>query len=391
MTSTTPEAALRRPPAAMALAAFTSSVDRFGISPLLFIIAVDFGVPLSAAVLTASVYFLTYGMTQPIWGMLSDRFGRLPVMRVALAGALLCGMASAFAPTLGLLTLARAVTGAFFGAIIPASITYLGDTTAPRHRQSALSDLMAAVAIGTALATAAAGMLGQWLNWRVVFALAAVLALVALVPLLRLPEPDRDRSAGVLSSLRLFFAEKWSWVIMMLAFVEGALVLGILTLLAPALESQGIDTSLAGLAVAAYGVATLVCSRFVRRATAKLSAPRVLVLGGICLVAGLATVAIHLSIVTVVLAALLLGGTWAFMHTGLQTWATQVVPAARGISVAFFAGALFAGSAVSSAIAGTFAAAGQWTVIFGVGAATAVVLTLAAATGLSRYLSHRTT
>src|SRR5699024_9980055 len=219
----------------MALAAFTSSVDRFGISPLLVVIAVDFDVPLSAAVMTASVYFLTYGLTQPVWGMLSDRFGRLPVMRVALAGAVLCGMASAFAPTLGLLTVARAFTGGFFGAIIPASITYVGDVTSRQDRQSALSDLMAAVAIGTASATAAAGIIGRTLNWRMVFALAATMALIALIPLLLVTEPDRDRTATALTSLRLFFTEKWSWVIIGLAFVEGALVLGILTLLAPAL------------------------------------------------------------------------------------------------------------------------------------------------------------
>ena len=389
MISKTVDTRVRRPPGAMALAAFTSSVDRFGISPLLVVIAVDFGVPLSAAVMTASVYFLTYGLTQPLWGMLSDRFGRLPVMRVALAGAMLFGLASAFAPNLGVLTVARALTGGFFGAIIPASITYVGDTTSQEHRQSALSDLMAAVAVGTASATAAAGIIGQVLNWRIVFALAAVLALVALIPLLRMAEPDRDRSTGVVASLRLFFAEKWSWVIIVLAFVEGALVLGILTLLAPALETQGVDTSLAGLAVAAYGVATLVCTRLVRPVTARLSAPRVIALGGICLVLGLAIVTIQLSIATVVAAAVLLGGAWAFMHTGLQSWATRVVPAARGISVAFFAGAVFAGSAVSSAIAGALAEAGHWTIIFGVSAAVALVLTVAATAGLSRYLTHR--
>ena len=389
MISKTVDTRVRRPPGAMALAAFTSSVDRFGISPLLVVIAVDFGVPLSAAVMTASVYFLTYGLTQPLWGMLSDRFGRLPVMRVALAGAMLFGLASAFAPNLIILTVARALTGGFFGAIIPASITYVGDTTSQEHRQSALSDLMAAVAVGTASATAAAGIIGQVLNWRIVFALAAVLALVALIPLLRMAEPDRDRSTGVVASLRLFFAEKWSWVIIVLAFVEGALVLGILTLLAPALETQGVDTSLAGLAVAAYGVATLVCTRLVRPVTARLSAPRVIALGGICLVLGLAIVTIQLSIATVVAAAVLLGGAWAFMHTGLQSWATRVVPAARGISVAFFAGAVFAGSAVSSAIAGALAEAGHWTIIFGVSAAVALVLTVAATAGLSRYLTHR--
>src|SRR5699024_8713631 len=186
-----------------------------------------------------------------------------------------CGMVSAFAPTLWLLTVARALTGGFFGAVIPASITYVGDVTSRQDRQSALSDLMAAVAIGTASATAAAGIIGQTLNWRIVFALAATLALIALIPLLRLTEPDRDRTAPALTSRRRVFTEKWSWVIIGVASVEGALVLGILALLAAPLEAQGVETSPAGLAVAADGVATLVCSRFVPPATARLSASRV--------------------------------------------------------------------------------------------------------------------
>ena len=389
MVSHTSQAAATRPPAAVSLAAFTSSVDRFGVSPLLVILAVDFDVPLSGAVAVASVYFFTYGLSQPLWGMLSDTFGRLTIMRVALTGALVCGVSSAFAPNLVLLTIARALTGGFFGAIVPAAITYVGDTTTMRHRQSALSDLMAAIAVGTALATAAAGILGQVWTWRVVFALSATLALASLIPLFRLTEPKREHRTGVLAALKLFFKERWAIFVVSLAFVEGALVLGILTLLAPALEYQGIETSMAGLSVAAYGVATLIFSRFVRPITARLSGPRVVLVGGISLVLGLGAVAVHLSVLTVVIAALLLGGSWAFMHTGLQSWATQVVPEARGMTVAFFAGALFAGSAVSSAVAGTLAEAGQWTLIFTTGCGLAVVLTLVAVAGLARYQATR--
>lgn len=377
--------ATTRPPVAVSLAAFTSSVDRFGISPLLVIIAIDFGVSLSAAVVVASVYYFTYGLSQPVWGMLSDRFGRLPVMRIALAGALVCGASSAFAPNLAVLTVARAATGAFFGAIVPASITYVGDTSDDANRQSSLSDLMAAIAVGTATATAAAGILGQLISWRVVFALSAALALVSLLPLFRLEEPHRDRTVSMLGSLALFFQDKWAVLVVVFAFVEGALVLGILTLLAPALEFQGVDTAWAGLSVAAYGVATLIFSRLVRPLRARLSGPRILSLGGLCLIVGLGSVALHLSVVTVVLAALLLGGTWAFMHTSLQAWATQVVPEARGMTVAFFAGSLFAGSAVSSAAAGALAEAGRWTLIFGVSAALAIVLTVTAGASLARY------
>lgn len=376
-----------RPPAAVALAAFTSSVDRFGISPLLVIIATDFGVPLSTAVALASIYYLTYGLSQPVWGILSDRFGRLRIMQIALAGALIFGSASALAANLTILTVLRGLTGAFFGAIIPASITFVGDTSTEHNRQSVMSDLMAAVAVGTALATAAAGILGEAFNWRIVFGLSAILALICLIPLFRLNEPSGANTISIFAALSLFVKQKWALLVVGLAFVEGALVLGLLTLLAPALEFQGVATSWAGLSVGAYGVATLAFSRLVRPLRVHLSAPRILGIGGAFLTIGLGLVAAYLSVATVVLAAVLFGGAWALMHTSLQAWATQVIPQARGLVVAFFAGSLFAGSSASSALAGTLAEAGRWTLIFGIAAPVAFGLTATAVVALSRYQS----
>ncbi|MGO1532093.1 MAG: MFS transporter [Micrococcaceae bacterium] len=385
MTTHDDAATYRRPPLAISLAALTSSVDRFGISPLLMFIAVDFGVSLAGSVAVASVYFLCYGLSQPVWGLLSDALGRLPVMRIALIGAVLGSLASILAPGLLTLTLARAGTGAFFGAVVPASITYVGDTSTPRHRQSALSDLMAAIAVGTALATAAAGLVGQWLDWRVMFAVSAGLALVSLVPLLRLPEPEREPGVSIARGMALFFRERWALLVVMLAFVEGALVLGLLTLLAPALEHQGVSPGAAGLSVAVYGLATILVSRGVRPLTARWSPARIIVAGGTCLTLGLGVVALHLSVPTVMAAALLFGATWALMHTSLQAWITEVVPAARGLSVAFFAGCLFAGSAAGTALAGPLAEAGHWSLLFGAAAVCALVLTVVATIARSRY------
>src|SRR5699024_9171603 len=141
----------------------------------------------------------------------------------------------------------------------------------------------------------------------------------------------------------------------------------------------------AGLTVAAYGVATLGFSRLVRPLTAKVSTPRVLLIGGVALCIGLAVVSVHISVLTVIFATVMLGAAWAFLHSGLQSWSTQVAPQARGMAVAFFAGALFAGSALSSAVAGVFAQAGQWAGIFATGTALAVVLTVLATAGMRRY------
>ena len=69
---------------------FTSNVDRFAIAPLLVPIGLDLHASLAAVAAVASGYYLAYGLAQSVWGIVSDRFGRVRVMRVALCGAAAC-------------------------------------------------------------------------------------------------------------------------------------------------------------------------------------------------------------------------------------------------------------------------------------------------------------
>jgi predicted MFS family arabinose efflux permease len=380
-------AAHPRTPLAISLASFTSSLDRFAVSPLLVFLAADLGATLAQAVAVAGVYFLAYGFTQPVWGTLSDRFGRLPLMRFALVAAAVTGLLSAVAPNLALLLVLRGVTGAFYGAIIPTTITFIGDTVPGRHRQSALADNMAAVALGTGLATAAAGVVGSVVGWRVMFALPAVVSVLCVLALRSVAEPDRAPSRGAWQAITSTVRHGWMLVIMGLVFVEGSVVLGMLTLLAPALQDQGLDAAVAGLAVAAFGVSTLACSRLVRVLSRRWSPPVMIAVGGVGMVAGFAAVAVQVSIGTVVFAAAALGWTWALMHTALQSWATVVLPALRGTAVALFAAALFAGSSVGTLVAGPFADAGRWTALFGTTAAVAAVVVVMSVLARQRYLT----
>jgi len=369
-------------------AAFVSSFDRFAVGPLLVIVAADLGASLAQTTAIASGYFLAYGLSQPLWGVLSDRRGRVRLMRAALVAGAAAGILSAVTPALGALVVARALTGAFYGAIIPSSLTYVGDTADEAHRQPALSDLMAAVALGTALATAAAGVLAQLASWRLVFALPSVLALGCAVALGRLPEPRRDTRVAVATTVRQTLSNRWVVAVVTLAFVEGAVVLGILTLLAPALQSRGVDASSAGLTIAAYGVCVLLATRVVKVLSRRLPMATLMGVGGTAVVLAYATLALHISIATVLTAALLLGVTWAFLHSSLQTWATSVVPHARGTVVSLFAALLFAGSSFAASAAAPLADDGQWTVLFALTSAVALVLTVAAVLGYRAYRHH---
>ncbi|NUP65658.1 MAG: MFS transporter, partial [Nonomuraea sp.] len=390
MTPSAPPVNLVRPPLAVSVASFVSSFDRFAVSPMLVLIAVDLGVPLAAAVAVASGYYLAYGLTQPLWGVLSDRFGRVRVMRAALAGAALAGLGSALMPGLAALVVARVVTGACFGAVIPTGLTYVGDTVHVSVRQRALTDLMGAAALGTATATGLGGVLADLIDWRVAFTVPALCALVCAITLRSLPEP---RPAGVGAGglgghLRGVLGRGWALLVFALAFTEGAIMLGTLPFLATALQHTGVAAALAGATITAYGVSLWALSKLVKRLSGRWPAPVLMTVGGAQLAAGFALVAAHVSTATVAVTALLLGGGWSFLHSSLQTWATSVAPEARGTAVAFFAASLFVGSAASSWAAGPLAGDGRYALLFGLAAAAAVPLTAVAALTRRRYAAQ---
>ncbi|MEO3870752.1 MFS transporter [Nonomuraea sp. B12E4] len=379
---------LTRPPPALSVASFVSTFDRFAVSPMLVLIAMDLKVSLAASVTAASGYYLAYGLTQPLWGLLSDRYGRVRVMRGALYGAALAGLASALMPALGALVVARVVTGACFGAVIPTSLTYVGDTFHASVRQRALTDLMGVSALGTAMATGLGGVVADLLDWRVAFMVPALCALACALPLRSLPEPPRaeaERNAGVRRFLGMVLGHRWALLVFGLAFTEGAIMLGCLPFLATALQHTGVAAAVAGLGITAYGLGLWLVSKVVKRLTSRWSTPVLMAAGGAQLCAGFVIVMVQVNLATVTVTALVLGSGWSFLHSSLQTWATSVVPGARGTTIAFFASALFVGSAVSSWAAGPLAESGRYALLFGLAAAAVVPLTVVAALTRRRY------
>ncbi|MER5394064.1 MFS transporter [Saccharopolyspora sp. NPDC002686] len=377
-----------RPPLVLSAATLIANFDRFAVTPMLVLLALGMQVPLASAVAAASGYFLAYGLTQPLWGMLSDRFGRIVVMRGTLFAAAAAGLVSALAPNLAALIAARVITGACVGAIVPASLTYVGDTVPPEQRQGALSDLMAASAMGTALATAVGGVLASFLDWRAVFALPALCAALCAIVIGKLPEPERAQVSGVREHLALVLTNRWALLVFGLVFVEGAVLLGIMTFLPSALVHHGVDVAVAGLATATYGIGVWLFSRLVKALGRRLAVWQLIAIGGTSMALGYLVVALRTDIASVVITALLLGGGWSFMHSSLQTWATSVVPEARGLAVSLFASALFLGSAAASAAAGYAADRGEYTTLFTIAAATAIPLLITASACRYRYQSR---
>jgi len=364
--------------------AFLSTFDRFTIAPMLVTIAAALDVSLAEMSAAASLYFLLYGLMQPVWGLLSDRLGRVRVIRLALIGVLVPGLVSAFAPSLVVLVVARAVTGALFAAVIPAALVYIGDAVPADARQKALSNQLATSGLATAFSTAAAGVAAYLDLWRVAFAVPVVAAVVLGLALSRLPEPEHT-DAGPLAGVTSFIKSPWAMLVVFLALVEGGVILGFLTYLAPSLEAEGYGAAVSGLAVGLFGLATLVWSQVAPRLAATSGKPTLIMVGGVMLAAGYATGALSQSFAGVALSAFLVGGGFAFMHPTLQNWATEVAPDARATVISFFAAALFVGSGISTTLAAPLAEAGRFPLLFALAAATAVPLGLVGALARRRY------
>ena len=372
------------------LVALVSTLDRFAMPPMLVAIAADLGAPLSEVVTAAGAYFLAYGLMQPVWGTVSDKLGRVRTMRLTLLLAGLFGIASAFVWTPVLLGVARGVAGGFFGAAYPSTLIYLGDTVPMRVRQRDIARLMMGVAVGTTVALVGAGVLADAVTWRAAFVVTGVAALVLAAVLGRLPEPlleRADRSAR--ASLRAVAGSRVALFVLALAFAEGAVLLGGLTLLPPAVESAGATAALAGTVTGVYGLSVFVCARLVGGLSLRWHPSRLIAMGALAAALACTTLALSRTPLAAVLAALLLGLAWTSMHSSLQTWATEVLPSVRATVVSLFAGSLFVGSALAAVLVADLAESGRYAVIYLTGAILTVPLGLAASYGRWRWQRPR--
>jgi predicted MFS family arabinose efflux permease len=367
------------------LTTLVSTLDRFAMPPMLVAIAADLDVPLASAVTAAGAYYLVYGLGQPIWGFASDRFGRVRTLRASLLAAGCLTLVSALSPTIAVLALTRALAGGFFGGAYPAALIYLGDTVAPVRRQRAIAGLMVGVAVGTAAASAGAGLLADAFSWRLAFVLTGLAALVLVAALARLPEPDGSARPAMLASLGAIGRSPSSLMVLGFAFAEGVVVLGALTLLPAAVESAGATATVAGLVTGLYGLAVLVGSRVAGRLSERWPPARLILLGGTFAVSAASLVAWSRAPLVGAVAVVLLGLAWAAMHSTLQTWATEVLPTARATVVSLFASALFVGSALGAVVVAGLADRGAFDVVYAGYAALAVPLVLTAWQARARW------
>ena len=128
------------------------------VFPLLPIYAVRMNADATVIGLMVASFSVAQVAAAPLWGRLSDKFGRRPALLVSLAGSATAFTIFAFADTIWMLFLSRIVQGAA-GGTTGVMQAYVGDSVAPEERAKALGWLSAATNTGVMIGPAVGSLM----------------------------------------------------------------------------------------------------------------------------------------------------------------------------------------------------------------------------------------
>src|SRR5919202_2383157 len=177
------------------------------VAPALPKVAKELDVSAGQVGLLITVFTLPGVFLAPIWGVLSDRYGRKHVLVPSLILFGLTGGACALARDFGLLLALRLLQGVGAAALGAINVTVIGDLYSGQERTAAMGYNSSVLSTATAGYPAIGGALAT-LGWYYPFALPLVAIPIGLLVLfsLRNPEPSGDQD------LKEYFGSVWEHV-----------------------------------------------------------------------------------------------------------------------------------------------------------------------------------
>jgi DHA1 family bicyclomycin/chloramphenicol resistance-like MFS transporter len=333
------------------------------LSPALPALATDFAVPAAVAQLMLSLSLVAMAASTLVWGPVSDRLGRRPVM---VAGLVLAGFGSALAalaPELWIAILGRLMQagGAVAGMVLARAVAQ--DLYGKDRSAAVIGQITAAMVVAPMVAPALSGLIVESVGWRGIFALVAVAAFgLAVWVRARLPETApcgrREhplatlRGFGEIGRLRAFWAHACFGAFSLAGFLffVGS---------APYVmeEAYGARPSVYGFIfmplAATYMLANMACGRM----TSRFGGRRMIIFGGSCTIAAMATGLVVMSLGVVNPMALMVPAFFHSIGAGLSVpnsiaGAVGAAPERAGAASGLLGFIQFLTAAVTTQIAG---------------------------------------
>jgi len=148
--------------------------------PALPALTEGFGAAISQAQLTLTALLLAFGISQLIWGPLSDRFGRRPILLAGMSAYVVASVASALASSMTILIACRMVQGAAMGAGVMCARAIVRDLYAPLEGARYMSKGLTGLGIIACLCAPLGGLLSDLFGWRIALLVLALFGSASL-------------------------------------------------------------------------------------------------------------------------------------------------------------------------------------------------------------------
>ncbi len=348
--------------------------DSFVLAGILPQISGGLGQTVSATGQAITVFSLTYGVTAPFLAAFTGKLPRKPLMAFALAVFVAANLASAAAPTLALLLVARVAAGLGAALYTPNASAAAATLAGPAHRGRALAAILGGLTVGTVLGVPVGTWIGQSLSWQASLIFVACVGAVALVglltvlPALPLPPavPLRARFA-VLAHARVV-------AIVGFMLLESAAAIMVYTYIADVLgDTVHAHGTTLTLLLLIWGLGGAVGAFGSGRLTDRWGADRTLTVGTGLLIVTLAAFAVSSSLPLAFVVMALNGAAGWAVSTPNNHRLTELVPHLPSVVISFNSSGIYLGQAIGAGLGGVLLGAISATRLCYVGAGIAVV------------------
>jgi len=379
---------LRRMVMILGLMLFWVQGDNYAASPLIVEIAKDLNLSISQAALSITAYMLPFGLFTLIFGPLADRFGKAKIINTGAFVTAIFSCLGAIAFNLMSLSIFRVVNGAFAAAIIPVTMSLIGDAYGhnPKAAQNALGRVFGLMFLGGASATAIAGTLSLVGSWRLVYLVYGIAELILAVMMLKTIE----KQPGVISSLNYAtvyrVALKNSDVIRTvgIVFLIGASVFGSFSYAGKYVEVKtGFNILIVGLVLTFFGLGTVLGGRYTGLLKQRIG-NKMLVYAGILGCVMWATMGLwnHWAMLSLSLAGF--GLAFVLIHPVLVNTAQQLTPRQKGTVMSLVSFNMFVGGGIGTLLGGFILDHWEFVPLFAIAALLMLIAGIIGTTVLNR-------
>lgn len=158
------------------------------VIPILPFYIDKFGADARTLGLLVAVFAFMQFLFAPVWGRLSDKVGRKPLITIGLFGFAIAEFIFAFANGLWMLFLSRILAGTFGSALMPTAMAYVSDVTSSEKRGQGMGIMGAAMGLGIVVGPGIGGWLAEY-DLSLPFLVAGIAATIAgILSVIILPE-----------------------------------------------------------------------------------------------------------------------------------------------------------------------------------------------------------